>query len=55
MRRTTGKVDGEGNGAEQADGWEGLCGTCEVWVTLGGGKRGGVPWFRHAYKVSFGI
>lgn len=55
VRRTIGKVDGEGNGPEQRDGWEGLCGTCEVWVTLGGGKRGGVPWFRHAYKVGLGI
>ena len=54
VRKTTGKVDG-GNGAEQGDSWEGLCGTCEVWVTLGGGKRGGVPWFRHAYKVSLGV
>ncbi len=57
VKRTTGKVDGErdGNGAEQGDGWEGLCGTCGVWITLSGGKRGGVPWFRHAYKVSLGI
>ena len=57
MRRTTEKGDGEGEGkgAEQGGGWEGLCGTCRVWVTLGGGKRGGVPWFRHAYKVSLGI
>ncbi len=57
VRRTTGKVDGEreGKGAEQGNGWEGLCGTCGVWITLSGGKRGGVPWFRHAYKVSLGI
>lgn len=57
VRRATGKVDGEGggDGAEPGDGWEGLCGNCGVWVTLGGGKRGGVPWFRHAYKVSLGI
>ena len=57
VRRMTGKVDGEGgvNGVEPGDGWEGLCGTCELWVPLGGGKRGGVPWFRHAYKVSLGI
>ena len=56
VRRTTEKVhgEGEGKGAEQGDGWEGLCGTCGVWITLGGGRRGGVPWFRHAYKVSFG-
>lgn len=54
VRRITGKVDEEsrGDGAEPGDGWEGLCGICGVWVTLGGGKRGGVPWFRHAYKVS---
>lgn len=52
VRRTTGKMDGEGEGrgVGQGDGWEGLCGTCGVWVTLAGGKRGGVPWFRHAYK-----
>ena len=57
MRRTTEKVngEGEGKGAEQGDGWEGLCGTCGVWIKLGGGRRGGVPWFRHAFKVSFGI
>ncbi|KAF6222842.1 hypothetical protein HO133_000893 [Letharia lupina] len=52
VRRTTGKVNGqgEGKGVGQGDGWEGLCGTCGVWTTLGGGRRGGVPWFRHAYK-----
>jgi len=32
-------------------GWEGRCGTCGEWVMLVGGKRSGVPWFRHAYKV----
>ena len=32
--------------------WEGLCGTCEQWVTLTASKSGGVSWFRHAYKVS---
>lgn len=49
VRRMTGKVDGkeEGKGIGQSDGWEGLCGTCGIWMTLGGG----VPWFRHAYKV----
>lgn len=57
VRRTTGKVNGqgEGKGVGQGDGWEGLCGTCGVWMTLGGGRRGGVPWFRHAYKVSLEI
>jgi len=33
------------------DGWEGRCGTCGEWIVLAGGKRSGVPWFRHAYKV----
>ena len=34
------------------DGWEGLCGECGQWVGLVGGRgKGGVPWFRHAYKV----
>lgn len=53
LRRTTGIVGGEaeGKGVGQLDGWEGLCGTCGVWMTLGGGRRGGVPWFRHAYRV----
>lgn len=32
--------------------WEGLCEGCGKWVTLNASKRGGVPWFRHAYKVS---
>lgn len=56
VRRATGKMDGEGGGKGigQDDGWEGLCGTCGVWVTLGGGRIGGVPWFRHAYKVCSG-
>lgn len=31
--------------------WEGQCGNCEEWIVLAGGKRSGVPWFRHAYKV----
>ena len=56
VRRAAGQMDGEGGrrGSWQDDGWEGLCGTCGVWVTLGGGRRGGVPWFRHAYKVRTG-
>lgn len=54
VRRTTGKVsgEGEGKGVGQGDGWEGLCGTCGIWMTLGGGRRGCVPWFRHAFKVN---
>lgn len=57
LRRMTGKVDGDlaGKDVGQGDGWEGLCGTCSAWIPLGGGRRGGVPWFRHAYKVSLGI
>lgn len=31
--------------------WEGQCGDCEEWIVFAGGKRSGVPWFRHAYKV----
>lgn len=57
MRRMAGKADRdlEGKGSGQGDGWEGLCGTCRLWIPLGGGRRGGVPWFRHAYKVSLGV
>lgn len=36
---------------EDAVGWGGRCGTCGEWIMLAEGKRGGVPWFRHAYKV----
>lgn len=32
-------------------GWEGRCEDCGKWIALVASKRGGVPWFRHAYKV----
>ena len=32
---------------------EGLCGTCGEWIALVVSKKGGLSWFRHAYKVSF--
>ncbi|KAI9838011.1 MAG: hypothetical protein M1819_006165 [Sarea resinae] len=35
-------------GATEA--WEGLCGGCQGWIGLVGGRRRGTPWFRHAYK-----
>ena len=56
VKRAIGKADREGEvkGVGQGDGWEGLCGTCGIWITLGGGRRRGVPWFRHAYKVRTG-
>ncbi len=37
----------------RAEVWEGLCGTCGLWIILAASKSGGVSWFRHAYKVSF--
>lgn len=45
---TTRPTHGRG---EDVEGWEGRCGTCGEWIVLTGGKRSGVPWFRHAYKV----
>ncbi len=38
-------------GGGYGEGWEGRCGICGEWIMLVGGKRSGVPWFRHAYKV----
>lgn len=32
---------------------EGLCGTYGEWIALVVSKKGGLSWFRHAYKVSF--
>ena len=32
---------------------EGLCGTCGGWIALVVSKKGGLSWFRHAYKVGF--
>ncbi|KAL8729730.1 MAG: hypothetical protein Q9166_004558 [cf. Caloplaca sp. 2 TL-2023] len=33
------------------DVWEGLCGSCNVWIALISSKKKGTTWFRHAYKV----
>ena len=55
VRKTAEKAEGEGKEFGQGDEWEGLCGTCGVWLALGGGSRPGVPWFRHAFKVSLSI
>ena len=36
---------------EETQLWEGLCGTCNEWVTIISNKQKGNRWFRHAYKV----
>lgn len=45
--------EGGGDGGDRSGDLEGKCGTCGVWVGLGGRRRGRMGWFRHAYKVSF--
>ncbi|KAI0396939.1 hypothetical protein F5Y17DRAFT_45387 [Xylariaceae sp. FL0594] len=34
-----------------ADGWEGLCGSCNNWIALRSSKNKGTAWFRHVYEV----
>lgn len=34
------------------DVWEGLCGSCNDWISLMSSKKKGSTWFRHACKVS---
>ncbi|KAK4975577.1 hypothetical protein LTR28_009295 [Elasticomyces elasticus] len=37
--------------AENVDVWDGLCGHCARWISLGTSSKNGTTWFRHVQKV----